>query len=188
MDGDRSGGSGSEEGEERRLECVTIRLRNRGTIWPNFRGIYVVASVNAIFQPDGTRLAGSAVITSLMRSWHDRRRVKHEPVDALGRYDSQEGSYDTLLASNLTVLVKIVDLPDAQTAIYLSDLQLSRLANVRIWTECSSKYTGQSLEVHLESGVVSGGRGGGSKDFCLIATDKKSTKYVTCASRPIICS
>lgn len=33
---------------------------------------------------------------------HDKRRVKHERVDALGRYYSQESSYDTLLASNLT--------------------------------------------------------------------------------------
>ena len=35
LDGDRSGGGRGKEREERRLERVTIRLGNRGTIWAN---------------------------------------------------------------------------------------------------------------------------------------------------------
>jgi hypothetical protein len=66
LDGDRSGGSRSKETEEVRLECLTIGLRNRGTIRSNLRGINIVAGVNAIFEPNGTCLTGGTAITSSM--------------------------------------------------------------------------------------------------------------------------
>lgn len=66
LDGDESRRSGSEEREERRLECFTVRQRNGGTIRPNFRGIDVIAGVYAIFEPNGTRLTSSTVMILLM--------------------------------------------------------------------------------------------------------------------------
>jgi deoxyinosine 3'endonuclease (endonuclease V) len=66
LDGNESGGSGSKETEERRLESFTIRLGNRRTILPNLGRIDVITGVDAIFEPDSTRLTSSTVIIPSM--------------------------------------------------------------------------------------------------------------------------
>ena len=73
MDGDGSGGGGGKERDKRRLECVTIRLGNRGAIRPNLGGVDVIAGVDAVFEPNGTRLPCGTVIIALMSI---RGRVK----------------------------------------------------------------------------------------------------------------
>ena len=80
MYGDESGGSGSKEAEEGRLECFAVRLGNRGTIRPNLRGIDVIAGVNAIFEPNGTRLTSSTVMIRVVSTRGKREDASNTNV------------------------------------------------------------------------------------------------------------